>query len=140
MSDDHRPFTVVGDAEQLYGFPGLPFVPAIRVPAGCDLIFVSGALGTPRDDDQDTDLRAETRRCFERLAEVLALSGATLDDVVSVTKLLVDIDRDNATVVEVMNEFFPRLPTSTTFEVSRLVPPDYRLEVNAIAAVRPDGA
>jgi len=133
-----RPFTSIGDTGDLYGRPELPFVPAIRVPAGCDLIFVSGALGAPKAGDEEMDLRAETRRCFENLAAVLALSDAGLADVVSITKLLVDIERDNETIVAVLNEFFPdHLPTSTTFEVARLVPPDLRIEINAIAAVRP---
>ena len=98
----------VGDAETLYGMPGLPFVPAIRVPAGCELIFVSGVLGLP---------------------------DATLDDVVSLTKFLVDIGRDNAMVAEITCGYFPRLTTSTTVEVRRFVPEGPRLEVSAIAAI-----
>jgi enamine deaminase RidA (YjgF/YER057c/UK114 family) len=129
------PFTRLGSTKEMLGVE-YPYVPAIRVPAGCDLVFLSGATGLSRDGEGAPDLRSEVRRAFENLAESLALAGAGFDDVVSITKLLVDIERDNETVVEVMHEFFPRLPTSTTFEVSRLVPPDLRVEVNAVAAVR----
>ncbi|MGY1814920.1 RidA family protein [Blastococcus sp. SYSU D00820] len=124
-----------GTAEELYGRAGLPFVPAIRVPAGMDLVFVAGCLG--ERDAADDSIEAETRRLFERMAQVLDASGATFADVVQVQKILVDIDRDNAAVVAVMREYFPTLPTSMTCQVSRLVPPHLRLEISAIAAVPP---
>jgi enamine deaminase RidA (YjgF/YER057c/UK114 family) len=130
-------FEVIGDTEELYGIKGLPFVPAIRVPAGRDLIFVSGVLGGPVPGDDATDIRSETHRLFRTMEKVLGWSGATLADVISVNKFLVDVDRDNPTVVEVMGEYFEKFPTSTTVEVPRLVPPDLKLEVSAIAAVLP---
>ena len=117
-------FEVIGDTEELDGIKGLPFVPAIRVPAGRDLIFVSGVLGGPVPGDDATDIRSETHRLFRTMEKVLGWSGATLADVISVNKFLVD-------------EYFEKFPTSTTVEVPRLVPPDLKLEVSAIAAVLP---
>lgn len=128
-------FESFGDSEDIYGVPGLPFVPAIRVPANRDLIFVSGVLGPPSADDDEPGMRAEVGRLLRNLERILGLSGASLDDVVSVTKFLVNISRDNSEVVEGMKEFFAHLPTSTTVEVSRLVPGDLRLEISAVAAV-----
>jgi 2-iminobutanoate/2-iminopropanoate deaminase len=124
-----------GDAETLYGIPGLPFVPAIRVPAGCELVFVSGVLGLPDGADADTELVAEVHRVYRNLTRVLQEADATLDDVVSLTKFLVDIGRDNEVVAEITSGYFPRLTTSTTVEVRRFVPEGPRLEVSAIAAI-----
>jgi enamine deaminase RidA (YjgF/YER057c/UK114 family) len=56
---------------------------------------------------------------------------------VSVTKYLIDIERDNAVVAEETVAHLPHLPTSTTVEIARFVPPDLRLEVSAVAVVRP---
>lgn len=137
MTIDDKPFTVIGDTEEMTGIAGLPYVPAIRIPAGADLIFVSGILGGPKSPDDPTDLRSEMHRLFGNLEQVLAMSGASISDVVNVNKFLVDIDRDNEIVVEVMHEYFKRMPTSTTVEVPRLVPPNLRVEVSAIAAVHP---
>ena len=69
-------FEVIGDTEELYGIKGLPFVPAIRVPAGRDLIFVSGVLGGPVPGDDATDIRSETHRLFRTMEKVLGWSGA----------------------------------------------------------------
>jgi enamine deaminase RidA (YjgF/YER057c/UK114 family) len=129
-------FEVLGDAEEMYGIPGLPFVPAVKVPAGHDLIFISGVLGPATAEDPATDIRSEARRAFRHMADVLALAGATFDDVVSVDKFIVDMERHNPVIVEVMHEFFTRMPSSTTVEVTRLVPADLRFEIKAVAAVR----
>lgn len=128
-----------GDSEQIYGVPGLPFVPAIRVPAGHDLIFASGTLGLTAADGVPGDIRSETRAAIGNLKKILESAGATLDDVISVTKFLVDIARDYPAVKEVVNEYLGHLPTSTTVEVTRLVPDGARIEINAVAAV-PSGS
>jgi enamine deaminase RidA (YjgF/YER057c/UK114 family) len=121
----------------MYEIAGMPFVPAIRVPAGCDLIFISGVMGLPVSyDDGPADIRSESHRAFRRMKDILELSGATFDDVVLVTKFVADVEKNNAVVAEVMAEYFTNMPTSTTVEVTRLIPP-INMEINAIAAVRP---
>ncbi|MCE7002259.1 RidA family protein [Kibdelosporangium philippinense] len=104
-------FEVIGDTERIYGLSGLPFVPAVRVPAGRDLVFLSGVLGGATPDDDASDIRSETHRLFRNMARVLAEAGAEFTDIVSVTKFLVDIERDNSAVVEVMRQYFPVFPT-----------------------------
>jgi 2-iminobutanoate/2-iminopropanoate deaminase len=118
-----------------------PFVPAIRVRAGTDLIFISGVLGggdemLPNGEPiPPGDIRIEAERVFTRIKDTLALAGGSLGDVVRITKYMTDLDQHPA-VVEVMRKHFgPHLPTSTTIEVRRLVPKGLGLEVDAIAAV-----
>jgi len=130
-------FRIHGTTEEIFGVAGLPFSPAIRVPAGGDLVFASGCVGPPTPDDPASDLRSEVRRVYRNLERTLAAAGASLADVVSVTKYLIDIERDNAVVAEETVAHLPHLPTSTTVEISRFVPPDMRLEVSAVAVVRP---
>jgi 2-iminobutanoate/2-iminopropanoate deaminase len=119
----------------------LPFVPAIRVRAGTDLVFVSGVLGSgeemlPSGEPKPPgDIRIEAERVFTRIRDTLALAGADLSDVVRITKYMTDLDQHGA-VVEVMRKHFGKhLPTSTTIEVRRLVPKGFGLEVDAIAAI-----
>ena len=120
---------------------GRPFVPAIRVHAGTDLIFISGVLGggdemMPNGEPAPPgDIRIEAERVFTRIKDTLALAGGTLGDVVRISKYMTDLDQHGA-VVEVMRKHFgAHLPTSTTVEVRRLVPKGLGLEVDAIAAV-----
>jgi enamine deaminase RidA (YjgF/YER057c/UK114 family) len=141
MAPTPEPVTEVIMTARHAQLPHLPFVPAIRVRAGADLIFVSGVLGTPeemapgQEPSPPTDIAVEAERIFTRMANVLALSGASLRDIVRVTKYMTDLDLHPAVVSVMRKHFGDHLPTSTTVEVRRLVPRGFRLEVDAIAAI-----
>jgi 2-iminobutanoate/2-iminopropanoate deaminase len=122
----------------------MPFVPGIKVKNHGTLLFVSGATANPlyhkhpHDPAELTppeEIGEQTRRVMENLKLVLDASGATFQDVVKVTKFLTRMDEQDE-VWSVMKGYFgDHLPTSTTVEVSRLVVPGLRLEVDLIAAL-----
>ena len=64
----------------------------------------------------------QTRQALEYVKEVLALAGATLDDVTMVNIYLDDLDRDYAEMNAVYREYFgdDRLPARATVGVARL--------------------
>ena len=126
----------IGSAEEIYGIPGLPFTPAIRVSGAHELVFVSGVLGPATAEDSSDDVEAEVRRAYRNLERVLAAAGGTMSDIVSMTKYVKDIGRNNAAVEAVTLAALPHLTTTTTVEVVRLVPADLHFEVSVIAAVR----
>ena len=122
----------------------MPFVPGIKARNCGTLLFLSGATASPlyhkhpHDPAEITppdDIREQTRRVMENLKLVLDASGATFRDVVKVTKFLTRMEEQDD-VWAVMQEYFgDHLPTSTTVEVSGLVVPGLRLEVEMIAAL-----
>lgn len=125
----------LGPAGAFYGLDGLPFTPAIRVKGPVEYVFVAGVLGPATEEDPDPGLEAEVRRVYRNLERVLEQSGARLADVVSMTKYVQDIERDNAVISNETVRALPHLVTTTTVEISRFVPPGMRLEVSAVAAV-----
>jgi len=122
----------------------MPFVPAIKVKNRGTLLFVSGATANPlyhkhpHDPAELTppeDIREQTRRVMDNLKMVLDASGATFQDVVKLTKFLTRMEEQDE-IWSVMKQYFDgHLPTSTTVEVSALVVPGLRLEVELIAAL-----
>jgi 2-iminobutanoate/2-iminopropanoate deaminase len=122
----------------------MPFVPGLRVRNAGTLLFVSGATANPlyhkhpHDPDElrpPDDIREQTRRVMDNLHMVLQAAGATFQDVVKITKYLTRMDEQDA-IWSVMQPYFgDHLPTSTTVEVSALVVPGLRLEVDLIAAL-----
>jgi 2-iminobutanoate/2-iminopropanoate deaminase len=122
----------------------MPFVPGIKVKNCRTLVFLSGATASPlyhkhpHDPAEITppdDIREQARRVMENLKLVLDASGATFRDVVKVTKFLTRMEEQDD-VWAVMREYFgDHLPTSTTVEVSGLVVPGLRLEVEMVAAL-----
>ncbi|WP_311969781.1 RidA family protein [Pseudomonas baltica] len=119
------------------------FVPGMGPPLShyCDavaigeLLFVSGIL--PLDDQSQLvggdDAQAQAEQVFARLEQVLAAVGAQYADIVKVTLFLTDVN-DRAAINGVRKRYFAQSrPASTLVEVSGLITPGARLEVEAIA-------
>jgi 2-iminobutanoate/2-iminopropanoate deaminase len=108
------------------------FTDAVR--AG-NLLFVSGFI--PVDGEGrlvgGDDVVAQVRQVFANLAAVLGAAGATFADVVKVTVYLTDI-ADRARINPVRQEIFgDTRPASTLVEVSALVVPGAKVEIDAVA-------
>jgi 2-iminobutanoate/2-iminopropanoate deaminase len=100
-----------------------------------DLLFVSGIL--PLDDQLNLvggdDPKAQAEQVFARLKQVLAVEGAQYADILKVTLFLTDVN-DRAEINSVRKLYFgDSRPASTLVEVSGLITPGARLEVEAIA-------
>jgi 2-iminobutanoate/2-iminopropanoate deaminase len=125
-------YRVAGQAE-----PISHFTDAVR--AG-ELLFVSGIV--PVDDTRELvggdDVVAQARCVFENMRAVLAVAGCTFADVVKVTLFLTDV-ADRPLVNPIRQEVFgDTRPASTLVEVSALVIPGAKIEVEAIALVPED--
>ncbi|MGU7770424.1 RidA family protein [Burkholderia sp. MR1-5-21] len=97
-----------------------------------DLVFVSGQVA--RDEDGTIvagGIEAQTRRTLKNVAQVLALAGCTLENVVKITVWLEDA-RDFDEFNRVYAEFFPRnKPSRSTLQATNMV--GSRIEIEAIA-------
>lgn len=111
-----------------------PYSPVRRVG---DWVITSGQVGLATDDDGVAALVsggtvAELRQALRNVAEVLAVEGATLTDVVKTTLYLVDMG-DFGAVNEVWVEYFTdNRPTRSAVAVAAL-PVGARVEVEAWA-------
>lgn len=126
---ERREYRVPGQAE-----PISHFTDAVR--AG-DFLFVSGVV--PVDENRELvggdDVVAQAQAVFANMEQVLAAAGCTFADVVKVTVFLTDID-DRPLVNPVRQQVFGETrPASTLVEVSALVIPGARIEVDAVALV-----
>ena len=84
------------------------------------------------------DAAAQARRCFEIIRESLEKLGADLRHVIRTRIFLVRID-DWKVVGPVQGEFLGDIrPASTVVEVSRLIGPDWLIEVEADAVLPGD--
>lgn len=102
------------------------------------LVAVSGQV--PLDADGRLvgrgDPEAQARQVFTNLGAALAAAGATMDHVVKLTVFLTDM-ADLAAFRKVRDEFIraDTPPASSLVRVSGLVNPEFRIEVEALAAV-----
>jgi 2-iminobutanoate/2-iminopropanoate deaminase len=104
-----------------------------------DLLFISGLA--PLDEAGrlvgDEDAAAQARQIFRNMAKILEAAGGRFEDVLRVTVYLTDI-ADRPKINPVRQEFFGATrPASTLVEVSALVVPGMKVEIEAIAGLRP---
>jgi 2-iminobutanoate/2-iminopropanoate deaminase len=104
------------------------------------LISGTASIGPNGETLHVGDFRAQTRRTFLNITNLLAAEGATWKDVVRTTCYLRDIDRDYAVFNEERTLFYREqqldpLPASTGIQ-AKLCRPDLLVEIEAIAIFR----
>jgi enamine deaminase RidA (YjgF/YER057c/UK114 family) len=109
---------------------------------GLTILLISGTASI--DDAGRTvhvgDLRAQLRRTFDNITNLLAAEGATWHDIVRTTCYLRDIERDYQAFNEERTAFYKEqqldpLPASTGIQAI-LCRPDLLIEIEAIAMFR----
>lgn len=98
-------------------------------------VFVSGQTPLTGSGDVPSDAAEQAAVVIERVGSLLADAGASLEDVVKVTYSLTDI-ADLAAVRAALDEVLPHpRPAASLVEVSALVDPRFRVEIEATAYV-----
>ncbi len=102
-----------------------------------DLLFVSGIV--PVDGEGrlvgEGDVVEQARQVFRNIGAILAAAGCTFADVVKVVLYLTDVD-DRPLINPVRQEVFGETrPASTLVEVSALVIPGAKLEIECVALI-----
>ena len=106
------------------------------VPAGTELVFISGQVGMRPDGTVPTSLSEQAEVVFSNLRACLAAHGLGMDAVVKLTSYLV-AGQDVKAMREVrLRHFGAHFPTSTAVFIPALVSPEYLLEVEAVAVKR----
>ncbi len=82
------------------------------------------------------DPRAQVRQVFDNLTAALAAAGAGMEHVVKLTVYLTDL-ADLDAFRQVRDEYISldKPPASTLVQVSSLVNPAFRVEIDALAAI-----
>lgn len=104
-------------------------------------VFIAGmtARGGEFDDVQSSDAHDQAVAIFRKIQLLMEEAGGTIDDVVKVVIYLTDID-DRDAVWQARRQFFTEpFPVSTLFEVSKLVRPEMKVEVDAVAILGASG-
>jgi enamine deaminase RidA (YjgF/YER057c/UK114 family) len=123
---------------------GSPFEPRVGISRAVRLGPIVTVAGTaPLGPDGRTvgrgDAGAQARRCLEIIRTALEQAGASLQDVVRTRILLTRIE-DWEAVASVHGEVFRDIrPVNTIMQVSRFIDPEWLVEIEADAVVRPGG-
>jgi 2-iminobutanoate/2-iminopropanoate deaminase len=124
---------VAKDIVHAGGNPAYPYSRAVKA-AG--LAYVSGTLAQDATGRvlHHGDVRAQTRLTLERMREVLAAAGSSLEQVAAVTVYLTTPD-DFQAMNEVYRTFWPASAPARTTVITELVAPGGLVEITMVAAV-----
>ncbi len=100
------------------------------------LVFVAGQTGrNPVTGETGKDIREQTRNILERIKEILAAAGTSLDNVLTATTYLTNVS-NLAAYNEEYGKFFPtNKPARTTVTVASLNNPDLLIEITVTACI-----
>jgi len=103
-----------------------------------DQVSIAGmtARGASFDGDMgDSDAYAQAKAIFQKIKHLMEAAGGSMDDLTKIVVYLTDID-DRDAVWKARREFFTEpFPVSTLFEVSKLVRPEMKVEVDALGTL-----
>ncbi len=117
--------------------PFARYAHGVEVPAGARLVYTSGQLGLDRNGQVPEDVEAQADICFAAVTSILSAAGAGPEHVVRINAFVTDRlymagymaarDRWLADV--------HRLPASTLVIVSGFTRPEFKVEVEVVAAI-----
>jgi reactive intermediate/imine deaminase len=113
------------------------FSQAIAIEAKGRLVFISGM--TARRPDGSIagigDIEAQTRQVCENIKSAVESAGGTMEDICRVDVYVRNIEHFDK-IHKVRREYFKApAPASTMVEVTKMVSPEYLIEINAIAVI-----
>ncbi|MGH3503357.1 MAG: RidA family protein [Nocardioidaceae bacterium] len=104
-----------------------------------DTIYIAGQVGVDQNGDlAGSDVQVQTRQTFANLRAACQSEGMELENIAKLTTYLIDAD-DIAGFYQVREEIFPEMfpngkyPPNTLLVIDRLVKPELRVEIEAIA-------
>ncbi len=100
-----------------------------------DRVWVSGTVGVRADGSIPEDTAEQFQVAIDALDRCLKAAGGEARHIVKVTVLLTDIN-DRAAINPIRQAYFgDHRPASTLFEVSALVSPEMKVEIEAEAVI-----
>jgi 2-iminobutanoate/2-iminopropanoate deaminase len=106
----------------------------VAVPAGTDLIFLSGQLGVRPDGSAPVTIAEQADQVFANIITLLRAHGLQASDIVKLTTFMVAGHDGDAVRAARIRYLGAHRPASTAVFVAQLVDPAWFVEVEAVAA------
>lgn len=110
----------------------------VTVPAGSELLYLSGQLGVRPDGSTPEGIAEQAEQVFSNIVALLAAHGLRPSDIVKLTTFMVAGQDGDAVRAARIRHLGAHRPASTAVFVASLVEPQWLVEVDAVAA-RPAG-
>lgn len=106
----------------------------VVVPAGTELVFLSGQVGVRPDGSAPTTMAEQADQVFMNIVTLLQAHGLAASNIVKLTTFMVAGHDGDAVRAARIRHLGSHRPASTAVFVSQLVDPAWLVEVDAVAA------
>ncbi|MBY0563243.1 MAG: RidA family protein [Hyphomonadaceae bacterium] len=110
----------------------------MTVPAGTDLLFISGQVGVRPDGTTPASIAEQADQVFANIVAHLKFHGLEPSSIVKLTTFMVAGQDGDAVRAARIRHLGPHRPASTAVFIAALVEPEWYVEVEAIAG-KPGG-
>jgi len=116
--------------------PFARYAHGVEIPAGWRVVRTSGQLGIAADDHIPEDARAQADICFDAIRAILAEAGMGPADVAHISGFVPDGAHMAGYMLarDAFMDGVPHLPASTLLIVSGFTRPEFKVEVEVMAA------
>lgn len=116
--------------------PFARYAHGVEVPPGRRMIFSSGQLGLARDGTVPEDVGTQAEICFRNIEAILEAAGATREDLVRINAFVTSRDHMQGYMAarDRWLADVKRLPASTLVIVAGFTRPEFKVEVEVVAA------
>lgn len=116
--------------------PFARYAHGVEIPGHWRLVQTSGQLGIRLDEVVPEDVRSQAEICFANIDEILASAGMARGDIAHLTAYVTD--RAHMAAYMAARDAFladvTRLPSSTLLIVSGFTRPEFKVEIEVLAA------
>jgi 2-iminobutanoate/2-iminopropanoate deaminase len=117
--------------------PFARYAHGVEIPGGSRVVFCSGQLGIEKDGVIPEGVEAQARLCFQAVAAILGEAGMDLSDLVRINAYVTGAQY-LAGYMKVRDEYIGSPPpASTLMIVQGFARPEFKVEVEAVAARAP---
>ena len=114
--------------------PFANYAHGVEIPPGARVVLCSGQLGVGRDGAIPESVEAQAHLCFRAIAAILGEAGMTLAHLVRLNAYLTAAEHLSA-YMKVRDAFVSQPPpASTVIVVQGLARPEFKVEIEAVAA------
>ncbi|MFN3855401.1 MAG: RidA family protein [Phreatobacter sp.] len=107
---------------------------AVEIPAGARLLFCSGQLGLGADGRVPDSAEAQADLCFAAIGHMLAEAGMDMSDIVRINAFVTDRSHMAGYMASRDRHVASPPPASTLMIVSGFTRPEFKVEVEVVAA------
>lgn len=131
MLEKINPTTIVAPFNNAYHH-------AVVIPANARIAYVAGQVGLRQDGTLPDTLEAQAEQAWVNVMACVQAAGMSAQNIVKITAYLVDANDYGAFAAARARHLGDARPASTAILIKGLLKPEWKFEIEAVAAAAPD--